>query len=336
MIHIYLLILHRNNSFDLLKNASLSPCQHSDFSFIMEQGFPLKFEHFEVILNIENGLAFLINSFIIMTILGVRKLRVMQANVYLCNLFSSYFIRSFVSFLLYAFQDNLLSFGILLELLQAFFVWSSLSLIMVTLDRFLAIRMPFRHQFQTRVTALQRVIGFVWLPTVVYITITLVTKPSRNIVDIKVVSTVLVALAFLTISNTYIFIVVKQHISRHTAIFPSPTPIPSSSSSSSSSSTLPTSSTQSQQRRLRSFTQQIKAAYGCFAFVAIFVMAWSSQCVVLILFLLGRITVIDKFQSMAWSIPLVTLDSFMGPIAYVMFSSEIQKTINSFFLRRIY
>jgi len=47
----------------------------------------------------------------------------------------------------------------------------------------------------------------------------------------------------------------------------------------------------------------------------------------------GNITLMEKLQYMAWTIPLVTMDSFMGPIAYVVFSSEIKSALKAFFLR---
>jgi len=297
--------------------------------------FGLSFNDLEVILNIENGLGLLINALLIITLVCVRKLRETQANVYLCNLFASYFVRSFASFLLYAFQDDVMIFAIALELIQAFFVWSSLSLVLVTLDRFLAIRMPFRYQFQTAVTAVRRVLLFVWLPTIVYIAVTLAVKPSADVVDIQVVSTALVALFSLIISNVYIFTVVRQHI-RNTAISISPavTSTTTTVTTTMTPTPTPTATTNSNQKsRLKSITRQIKAAYGCFAFVAIFVAAWSSQCVVLILSMSGNITLMEKLQYMAWTIPLVTMDSFMGPIAYVVFSSEIKSALKAFFLR---
>ena len=261
------------------------------------------FGHVEVLLNIENSLAFTINIALILILTINRKLRQNHSNVYLASLCLTYLCIAISHFTLQVSRAAKDFFFTLTSVyaFQACCIMGSLNLILVTMDRFLAVRYPFLFERQRPIHALIFVISVAWIPSILFMVLSCVYQPSLYSYGDNVIIAIVLSLVILLMANIYNFVTVRKLIALENG---------------------------STNAAIATTNQRCKrAAYVCFAIVFVFTVNWFPECVILFLSAIGKINNFQKFHMMRWSLPLVASNSILGPIVYVTFTKDVRKEI---------
>ena len=265
------------------------------FNHFPKQNILEIFDYVEHILIVESIISIIVNTVVISLIIAKRKLRVQHSNTLLVSLFLSYICIAVSSFLIQSAINNKISLNFALNLLKMSLVSSALNHSLVTLDKYKAIKKPFKFQLETCSEARWKVLLYVWLPSTIFMLWLSLVKPQDDIVEITVNWSILSACIVLVTVNTYCLCISISHTKQI--------------------------NTQRNKKR----AGHLKAVYSSFSAVLVFFFSWIGQTVVIVCGMVGAIDNIEKFKFKTYTIPLAGMNSMFSPMLYVLFTADLKE-----------
>ena len=188
------------------------------------------------------------NAFLIILIITQRKLRSRISNILLVHLFASYFVSSS---LILVMKISPTRFNIIHRCIVASTGTMFLAMVLVTLDRFFAIRFPFRYSGKCHWKTILTSSIIAWLPSTLGFFVDL------NI-DFYQVVFMFTAVLILLIANTYVYCIARRHAKKICQQLKIPAPLQQDCPNCTR-----TSSTRSKQSKQR--LRVVKSAMGSFS-----------------------------------------------------------------------
>ena len=258
------------------------------------------FAYVEHILIIESIISIIINTIVISLIISKRKIRAQHSSTLLVSLFLSYICIAVSSFLIQSTMSNKISLTFALNLLKMSLVSSALNHILATLDKYKAIKEPFKFQLETCSEARLKVLLFVWLPSTIFMLWLSLMQPDDNIVEMTVQWSILSTCIILVTVNSYCLYVSISQIKRIN------------------------------KHRNKKRARHLKAVYSSFSSVLLFLFSWIPQTVIIVCAMVGVIDNFEKFKLKTYTVPLAGMNSMFSPMLYVFFTADIKEEARVF------
>ena len=260
------------------------------------------------------GLIMVVNISIFCFVALNKTLNKNPSNLFLLSLFLSHIILGISGFIKAFRQSDYLINIIITSILAGF-----LSLVLVTIDRYVAIKYPFQHQKLTRFVAITVTFLVVWLPTSITIIYLLTLNLDIKFSQILCVAIILIAAMVLISTNIYVYSIARTHIKRIKNI------------------NVETNQVRNQRRRKQ---RTMKPIYICATIVFTFLITWMPTLVVNFLVILNKLTLKEKIMTFTYTIPMASIDCIINPIIYVVFNRQIRveivKIIRKYLCSRIF
>ncbi|XP_066920584.1 5-hydroxytryptamine receptor 7-like [Clytia hemisphaerica] len=249
------------------------------------------------------------NAFLIILIFTQRKLRSRISNVLLVHLFASYIVSSS---LILVMKISPTRFRIIHRCIVASTGTMFLAMVLVTLDRFFAIRFPFRYSGKCHWKNILTSSVIIWLPSTLGFLVNL------NI-DVYQVIFMFTAVLILLIANTYVYCVARRHAKKIRQQLKTPTPLqqdcPDCTRTSSTR-------TKTSKQRLR----VVKSAMGCFSLAFVMILGFLSTCIIKTLYITGTVNQC-QYTDMRWlGLPFVVSNGLVCPVICLFFNKDLRGT----------
>ena len=202
-----------------------------------------------ILQTIQSTLIFLLNAALLVVIVTRKKLRCNKSYQFFVNLQLIHMmlgIACIITNLYSLFGDHIINNALLLSMFC--------SLMVTTVDRFVAIKFPFRHKSLTSGGVIL-ILSCSWVPTIIFVTIATTIGITTDRMKLIHVIMIAVAATVLAASNIMVYIVAKNH-----DIFIKENSI-------------------CRRRKYGPHNRFLKASYVCFAIVFTFIMFWSPYCI---------------------------------------------------------
>eukprot|EP00794_Sanderia_malayensis_P011105 gene11106-12274_t len=277
---------------------------------------------------VEIGLAILVNGLILATFVTSKSLRKRVSNLFLMNLVLSDLLTAVAALIPMIIRmtqpdrDDAKVAAMFLYVVTAMMFSYLLSVLLVTLDRFIAIVTPYRYQSLLRRRNAKIIIFVSWLPIDAFlitgIALAMSDDPkmlsvARKSLTIAMFIVALTGIVFLVIANLLIF----REVRRQVKLLSSITVFDNNDNTAS----------KANQDKLRQ--KELRAAYLCFAIVALFVCTWGPFAALLF----TNVQESHKNHSTGLASDIWQFVTFAGliinPCLYVPFTSELRNKLKA-------
>ena len=239
-----------------------------------------------------------LNIILLLLIVNQKKLRKKHSSKFFLNL-QAVHIGLSISSIISTFTESSME----MHLYNAFLMMMFLALLMMTCERYLAIKLPYKYGKLT--SHVNDIIICSWIPPFVFVFLAKIFRHSEQQNVMMGIGLIAVAAIFLTTSNASIYFTVRKHFNviNKEKLKNSPINLTISKES-----------------------KRLKSVYVCFAIVFAFLLLWFPYFIYDLLTLTNTYTDFHEYfiQSVQ---PIALLNSLLDPILFVCFRHDVKKEL---------